>query len=46
MLRLLSARSFYAGVQPTESELMPSADHSGPRLLEGRLQPEQVPQAL
>lgn len=35
MASLLSASSFYAGVQPTESELMPSADHGGPLLLEG-----------
>lgn len=45
MLRLLSSRSFYAGVQPTESELMPSADHSGPLLLEGKHLSEIVPQA-
>lgn len=37
MVSLLSASSFYAGVQPTESELMPSANHSGPLLLEGEL---------
>ncbi len=35
MASLLSASSFYVGVQPTESELMPSAERKGPLLLEG-----------